>query len=125
MWKIKRLGNKGQNTAEYAILLGLVIAGAIAMQTYVKRGVQGRVHDASDRYYDKVSTDANWANIGASTVEESAKKQQYEPEKFSSKSTQETLEDAEKTTMATGGTVSRESTQRTKQAADDYQKYDY
>jgi Flp pilus assembly pilin Flp len=36
---------KGQNTAEYAILIGLVVAVAVAMQTYVKRGLQGRVHD--------------------------------------------------------------------------------
>ena len=41
----KRL--KGQSTAEYAILIGLVIAAAVAMQIYVKRGLQARVHDAS------------------------------------------------------------------------------
>jgi len=40
--------NKGQNTAEYAILIGLVVAAAIAMQTYVKRGVQGRFADEVD-----------------------------------------------------------------------------
>lgn len=33
---------KAQNTAEYAILIGLVIGAAIAMQTYVKRALQGR-----------------------------------------------------------------------------------
>lgn len=41
-------GRKGQNIAEYAILISLVIAAAIAMQTYVKRGLQGRVHNAVD-----------------------------------------------------------------------------
>lgn len=45
----KFIGNrKGQNTAEYAILIGLVIAAAIAMQTYVKRGLQGKVKKAVD-----------------------------------------------------------------------------
>jgi len=39
------LNRKGQNTAEYAILIALVIGAALAMQTYVKRGIQGRVHD--------------------------------------------------------------------------------
>lgn len=44
-----RLKNKkGQNTAEYAILIGLIVAAAVAMQTYVKRGLQGRVRDAVD-----------------------------------------------------------------------------
>lgn len=40
---------KAQSTAEYAILIGLVVAGAIAMQTYVKRGLQGGVKYAVDR----------------------------------------------------------------------------
>ncbi len=44
------LSNKrGQNTAEYAILIGLVIAAAIAMQTYVKRGLQGGIKFAVDK----------------------------------------------------------------------------
>jgi len=40
------LNRKGQNTAEYAILIALIIAAAVGMQTYVKRGLQGRVKDA-------------------------------------------------------------------------------
>jgi len=35
----------GQNTAEYAILIALVVGVAVVMQTYVKRGIQARVHD--------------------------------------------------------------------------------
>ena len=37
---------KGQNTAEYAILISLVVAGIIAMQTYAQRALQSRVRDA-------------------------------------------------------------------------------
>lgn len=37
-----KLRRRGQNTAEYAILIGLVIAAAVAMQLYVKRGLQAR-----------------------------------------------------------------------------------
>ena len=43
------LNRKGQNTAEYAILIALVIAAAVAMQTYVKRSVQGGVKYTVDR----------------------------------------------------------------------------
>jgi len=39
---------KGQNIAEYSILIALVIAAAVAMQVYIKRGLQGRVADAVD-----------------------------------------------------------------------------
>jgi hypothetical protein len=37
---------KGQNIAEYSILIALVIAAAVAMQVYVKRGIQGKMADA-------------------------------------------------------------------------------
>jgi Flp pilus assembly pilin Flp len=37
-----------QTTAEYAILIGLVIAALVAMQVYVKRGLQGRMRSATD-----------------------------------------------------------------------------
>jgi uncharacterized protein (UPF0333 family) len=39
---------KGQNVVEYSILIALVVGAAIAMQTYVKRGLQGRVKDVVD-----------------------------------------------------------------------------
>ena len=47
--KKKMLNRKGQNTAEYAILIALIVAGAIAMQTYIKRGFQGGVKYGVDR----------------------------------------------------------------------------
>ena len=46
---------KGQNTAEYAILIALVVGGVIAMQTYAQRALQGRLRDASVRYRDQTS----------------------------------------------------------------------
>lgn len=56
---------KAQNTAEYALLIALVVAGVIAMQTYAQRAIQARVHDASQYLATSTST------IGNST--------QYEP----------------------------------------------
>ena len=38
---------RAQNTAEYALLIALVIAGVIAMQTYAQRSLQARMRDAS------------------------------------------------------------------------------
>ena len=39
--------NKGQNTAEYAILIALVVGAVIAMQTYAQRGLQARMRGTS------------------------------------------------------------------------------
>ena len=41
---------RGQSTAEYAILIGVVIGALVAMQTYVKRGQQGRLKAVVDFY---------------------------------------------------------------------------
>ncbi|MGD9014675.1 MAG: hypothetical protein PVI33_01435 [Candidatus Omnitrophota bacterium] len=43
---------KGQNIAEYSILIALIIAAAVAMQTYIRRGIQGRMADAVDHAPD-------------------------------------------------------------------------
>ena len=50
-----RILRKGQSTAEYAIVIGLVIAAAVAMQIYVKRSLQAKVKDAVD-YNDPTAT---------------------------------------------------------------------
>ncbi len=43
------LNKKGQNTAEYAILIALVVAAVVAMQTYVKRSMQAGIKFAVDK----------------------------------------------------------------------------
>ena len=40
---------KGQSTLEYAVLISVVVAALIAMQIYMKRGVQGKLRDATDQ----------------------------------------------------------------------------
>jgi len=44
----KRLGKKAQTTAEFAILIALVVGAVVAMQVYIKRGLQGRIKDVVD-----------------------------------------------------------------------------
>jgi len=56
---------KAQNTAEYALLIALVVAGVIAMQTYAQRALQARVQGASQYLETQTTT------IGTAT--------QYEP----------------------------------------------
>ncbi|MCP3685700.1 MAG: hypothetical protein GY861_23890 [bacterium] len=56
---------KAQNTAEYALLIALVVAAVIAMQTYAQRALQSRIRDTS-----KFLTDAT-GSMGNT--------QQYEP----------------------------------------------
>jgi hypothetical protein len=45
---MRKLSRRGQSTLEYAILILIVIVALLAMQTYLKRGIQGRVRESSD-----------------------------------------------------------------------------
>lgn len=60
---------KAQSTAEYVVVLGLIVAAVLAMQTYIKRGFQGRIREAVDYVENPIT--------GASVVTFSGN--QYEP----------------------------------------------
>jgi hypothetical protein len=95
---------KAQNTAEYAILIALVIAAAMAIQTYVKRGLQAKVRDAVISYTD----DSTVAQLGTTG--------QYEPYYLQSDFT--TTQDASQTVDELDGggwtrDVSQDATGRT------------
>jgi Flp pilus assembly pilin Flp len=78
---------KAQTTAEYAILIGLVVAALLAMQTYVKRGLNAKMRDATDTY-------ATTIGLGGTT--------QYEPYYFGQTLTSGQT-GSETKTLATGG----------------------
>lgn len=46
---------KGQSTLEYAILVIIIIGALLTIQTYIKRGVQGRLKSATDDIGDQYS----------------------------------------------------------------------
>lgn len=56
MFKTLLKNKKAQNTAEYALLIALVVAGVIAMQTYAQRALQARVRDAGIYMAGQTST---------------------------------------------------------------------
>jgi uncharacterized protein (UPF0333 family) len=89
---LRILRNKrAQSTAEYAILIGLVVAALIAMQTYVKRGLNAKVKDATDIFATSI-------NMGNTT--------QYEPY-YLQQNTVTTQAQQENEFVARGGNVAR------------------
>ncbi|MCX5711212.1 MAG: hypothetical protein NT060_04585 [Candidatus Omnitrophica bacterium] len=46
---------KAQSTLEYAVIIGVVVGALIMMQVYVKRGLQGKMKEASDQIGDQYS----------------------------------------------------------------------
>ncbi len=128
---MRLINKKGQNTAEYAILIALVIAAAIGVQTYVKRGWQGRVKDESDRIIQGVQ--GNFTGIVQDaahpvwgTTKPVTPSQQFEPRDFSREAHSNTLEDSTSFNMAVGGTVTQGFKRETVPAkAGDKQGYGY
>ena len=64
-----KLSKKGQNIAEYSVLIAIVIAAAVGMQVYVKRGLQGKMKDVVDS--------APSVQVDGTTID--FKTKQYEP----------------------------------------------
>ena len=51
-----RSNRTGQSTAEYAIVLGVVITALVAMQMYVKRGINAKVKNVTDHLTTQVGS---------------------------------------------------------------------
>jgi len=49
------LNKKGQGTLEYAVIIAVIVAALIAMQTYMKRGMQGKLRESSDNMGEQFS----------------------------------------------------------------------
>ena len=58
---------RGQSTLEYALLIGVIVAALIAMQVYMKRGVQGKIRDATDQIGDQYSPGYTTGTVSTTT----------------------------------------------------------
>jgi hypothetical protein len=92
------LDRKGQNIAEYSILIALVIAAAVAMNTYVKRNLQAKVHDAVNYAGPEIK------GVGGNDLKFSGA--QFEPDYVSSTTNQTSTKNALEKAGA-GGEISR------------------
>ena len=75
MWR-RRLNRKGQSTGEYALVFAIILGAIIAMQTYVKRAIQGRVKSGADFMARETADVGMGEGLGAVT--------QYDPYYYTS-----------------------------------------
>lgn len=94
-----KLSKRAQTTAEYAVLIALIVGAVIAMQIYVRRGLQGRIRDAVDHV-------GAGGDIGGGSLVFSS--EQYEPYYLvSNATTNQTTNETEN--LETEGSVDRTS----------------
>jgi Flp pilus assembly pilin Flp len=60
---------KAQSTLEYGVIIAVVVAGLVAMQGYIKRGLQGRLRTATDQIGDQFSPNATEYDYTTETPE--------------------------------------------------------
>ncbi|MDD5431569.1 MAG: hypothetical protein PHO70_01060 [Candidatus Omnitrophica bacterium] len=94
------LNKKAQSTAEYVIVLGLVVGAVVAMQTFVKRGLQGRIHDAVKYTGAAGDTDAKAIFKG----------NQYDPNYVESNLTRSSSSEESEKIATGGGEITKELT---------------
>ena len=46
---------KAQSTLEYGVVIAVVVAALVAMQAYVKRGLQGKIKESTDQIGEQYS----------------------------------------------------------------------
>jgi Flp pilus assembly pilin Flp len=107
---------KGQNTAEYAILIALVIGAVIAMQVYMQRSIQAKMRDAGS-----FMTTSNSMGQAFPGVDNS--KSQYEP--YYKASNYETTRDSDEFSSLNATEAGAGSTADTTRAVNGYEKTSY
>lgn len=109
---------KGQNIAEYVILVALIIAAAAAMQVYLRRGIQGRMADAVDFAPQVEVLMMNNSTSGMLNFTT----RQYEPYYAESRANVTSNMDYKDTLAARGGVNRADLNQTTRRLKDSYEK---
>lgn len=95
---------RGQSTAEYAILIAVVIAAVVGMQLYVKRGMQAKFKGVSDAY-SQVGGEIGGDASGTPLID--AIRTQYEPYYAADGQLTTVTNSSEQSNMALGGTLTK------------------
>lgn len=98
---------RAQTTAEYAILIAIVVGAVVAMQVYVRRGIQGRIKNVVD--HNPAATAAT-SGEGALTFTG----EQYEPY-YQASEAQTKRASEQSDILGKGGAVGRVSADQTRQ----------
>lgn len=95
---------RGQTTLEYAILIGVIVAGLIAMQVYLKRGFQGKLKESADSMGSQFSPGYTTYNYTTNNETDST----------------ETLNNGVSTTTIDNQTTNRSGTENVQKAENEY-----
>jgi len=99
--RLRKHFKKAQSTVEYGILIGVIVAAAVAMQTYIKRSIQAKQHDSAD-LMTSVGGTVDFG-VGSSQTGTLDTNSQYEPYYLARHQEQVTTQDDLTKDVAQGG----------------------
>ena len=96
---------KGQSTLEFMVLIAIVVAAIICMQSYVKRSIQGHMRKDADEiggggYYSPGLTTSNSATTITPTEKTYSGRKKDIPQDFAGVDIPESLEDEDHITIS-------------------------
>jgi len=59
---------RAQSTLEYALIVAVVVGGLIAMQVYIKRGLQGKLKESADQLGEQYSPGYTTGTVTVNTT---------------------------------------------------------
>ncbi len=90
---------KGQSILEYAMIIAVVVGALLAIQIYMKRGLQGRLRESSDQIGEQF--DANNTQITRTTTHAGTTTQTVKGGETKSETTNETRTETGKDVVGT------------------------
>ena len=83
--------NKAQSTLEFAVLVACIVATAVAMGVYIKRGVQGRIRQSADEIGTLYAPGATSGTSSKTLSQQSHERSYSEPASVIAPGTGETI----------------------------------
>ena len=113
MWR-RLYDRKAQSTGEYALVFAIILGAIVAMQTYVKRGVQGRIKSGTDYMARATGDEIGTDGFRLDSIDDGVYISQYDPYFYTSQ--YDTRRDGDETRDYTEGqadlTVAQDDTSR-------------
>lgn len=69
--------NRAQGTLEYAMIIAVVVAALLAIQVYMKRGVQGKLRESTDQIGQQYSAGKMTSNYTTEQIAEMKTKETF------------------------------------------------
>lgn len=106
--------NKGQSTLEYALVITVIMAAMVAINVYMKRGVQGKLRESADKIGEQYAAGKTVATITTQRTGNMVSRDTFglaDSSTFGDAATTDTAKGVSRYVVTTAGQTQRSSTE--------------